>query len=367
MHVGRRLILVLNCGSSSLKYAGFDGEAVVLRGEIERIGAGGVSDHAAAVASVIDELTRRGLGVPRAVGHRLVHGGPAHVEPTPVDDELLAALQEAIPFAPLHLPAELRAIAAVRESFGDLLQVACFDTAFHRTMPEVARRLPLPASLNDRGIRRYGFHGLSYEYIASVLEPAQQRRAVFAHLGNGASMVAVRAGRAVDTTMGFTPAGGLVMGTRPGDLDPGLVVYLLNHGYDAASLDRLFEHEAGLLALSATSSDVKQLLGRRAADPRAAFAIEVFCYHARKTIGAYAAVLGGLDTLVFTGGIGEHAAEIRSEICDGLDFLGIELDDRRNHAGERSVERGACAVFVIATDEERVIARATQRLLERAR
>lgn len=362
-------ILALNCGSSSLKYAVFaavhDAEAV-LRGAVERIGAGGAPDHKAAVHQVFDDLAKRGVGAPRAVGHRLVHGGPAHIEPVQVTSALLASLSKVIPFAPLHLPAELRAIEAVVARFGDLPQVVCFDTDFHRTIPKVARHFALPQALYDAGIRRYGFHGLSYEYVVAALGPMALGRAVLAHLGNGASMAAVRDGRAVDTTMGFTPSAGLVMGTRVGDVDPGLVVYLLEHGgYDARSLERLVNHEAGLLALSGTTSDMQSLLTRRATDERAALAIEVFCYQARKWIGALTASLGGIDTLVFTGGIGQHAPPIRLEICRGLEHLGVTLDEARNVRSESIISKAAseCMVHVIATDEERAIARHARRVL----
>jgi acetate kinase len=314
------------------------------------------------VGAALAELERPGVARPRVIGHRLVHGGPEHTEPAIVDDALLAGLARAIPFAPLHLPVELSAIAAVRARFGDVPQVVCFDTGFHRTLPEVARRFALPSPWFEAGIRRYGFHGLSFEYLAAALAPAQLRRAIFAHLGNGASMVAVRDGRSIDTTMGLTPTGGLVMGTRSGDLDPGLLVYLLNHGYDACGLAHLVDHEAGLLALSGTTSDMQRLCELRASDPRAALAIDVFCYQARKAIGALAAVLGGVETLVFTGGIGEHAPAIRSEICRGLEHLGI---DGRGAPGSPISGAGLCAIHVIHTDEERVIARHARRLIQR--
>ncbi|HMG53302.1 MAG TPA: acetate/propionate family kinase [Kofleriaceae bacterium] len=364
-------IVALNAGSSSLKYAVFadaercdDGDGdVVLRGALDRIGAGGPADHATAVGSVLDELDRRGVERPRAVGHRLVHGGPEHTEPAIVDGALIAGLERAIPFAPLHLPAELAAIAAVRARFGDLPQVVCFDTGFHRTLPRVASQFALPHAWFEAGIRRYGFHGLSYEFIAASLPAAQQRRAVFAHLGSGASMVAVRDGRSIDTTMGLTPTGGLVMATRAGDLDPGLLIYLLDHGHDARSLARLVDHEAGLLAISGTTGDMQRLLELRATAPHAALAIDVFCYQARKSIGALAAVLGGLDTLVFAGGIGEHAPAIRSEICRGLEHLGIALADSANAAGAPIIGTGRCAVHVVRTDEERMIARHVRRLI----
>jgi acetate kinase len=349
------IVLALNCGSSSLKYALFDDEDKLAGATLDNIGNGGLANHAVAVHAVFDDLARRGLARPDVVGHRLVHGGPVHLDPVLVDAAVRATLESVIAFAPLHLPIELDAIAAVRARFGDLAQVACFDTGFHRTLPEVAQRFALPRSLFDAGIRRYGFHGLSYEYVAATLPAKRQRRAVFAHLGNGASMVAVRDGRSVDTTMGLTPTGGLVMGTRSGDLDPGVLLYLLNHGNDARDLARLVDFEAGLLALSETTSDVKQLLERRASDRRAAHALDVFCYRAKQTIGAVAAVLGGIETLVFTGGIGEHAAEIRQDICRDLGYLGIALD------GDTSI--GACEVCVVRTDEERMIARHARALI----
>jgi acetate kinase len=337
-------VLALNCGSSSLKYAVFDDDQEVVRGAIE-----GVADHGVAVRSMFDALDDGKVARPQAVGHRLVHGGPKHLEPARVDDALLASLRDAVPFAPLHLPMELRAIDAVRARYADIPQVVCFDTSFHRTLSEVARRFALPKALEAAGIWRYGFHGLSYEYVVETLGAESLGRAVIAHLGNGASMAAVRNGKSVDTTMGFTPTAGLVMGTRSGDLDPGLLVYLLDHcGYDARSLDRLVNHEAGLLALSGTTSDMKSLLARRASDPAAALAVAVFCHCARRWVGALAATLGGIDNLVFTGGIGEHAPAVREEICAGLEHLGVG---------------GQCPVRVVATDEQRMIARHTRRVL----
>lgn len=349
-------VLAINCGSSSLKFAVFDGEAVVTRGATERIEPGG---HARAVHTLLDQL----VIPPKAIGHRVVHGGPDHFAAAIIDDELLAALHRATPFAPLHLPIELAAIAAARARLPAAPQVACFDTGFHRTLPELARRFALPAALFDAGVRRYGFHGLSFEYVASVVPP--RSRMVFAHLGNGASMVAVRDGQSVDTTMGLTPTGGLVMGTRVGDLDPGVMLYLLAHSHDARTLGRLVDHEAGLLALSGTTSDMQQLLVARAHDPRAALAVDLFCYQARKWIGAFAAVLGGIDTLVFTGGIGEHAPDVRAAICEELTHLGIELDGERNAANASVISRATCEVRVVPTDEERVIARHTRELVER--
>ncbi|HEU4726395.1 MAG TPA: hypothetical protein VFT22_00835 [Kofleriaceae bacterium] len=365
---GHGPILALNCGSSSLKYAVFaDGSAPddITGHVIARATVNGVTDGKQAVRAVLDALAVR----PAAVGHRLVHGGPDHIEPARVDRALLDELARLVPLSPLHLPGELSAIEAVAERLGDVPQVVCFDTAFHATLPMVARRYALPTALYEAGVRRYGFHGLSYASITGALPADRLRRAVIAHLGSGASMVAVRDGRSVETTMGFSPTGGLVMATRPGDLDPGLLVYLLDrellgHGHDARRLERLIHHEAGLGALSETASDMRRLLAVRGADPRAALAVEAFCYHARKAIGALAAVLGGIDTLVFTGGIGQHAAEVRAEICSGLSHLGIALDDERNAAGAAIISTGRCEVRVMATDEEREIARATCRVLE---
>jgi acetate kinase len=386
MIAAARTVLALNGGSSSLKFAAFSvsgGEPEELaRGAVLRIGsaeavlrlaaAGTTSrdercnapDLGAAVPRVLEALTRLGI-VFDAAGHRIVHGGPKHLQPARIDESLIASLREATPFAPLHLPGELALIEAVGKEHPALPQVACFDTAFHARMPLVARRLPLPSPLWDAGVRRYGFHGLSYESVVRTLGPLVSGRVVVAHLGNGASMVALADGEPLETTMGFTPAAGLVMGTRPGDLDPGVVVYLARtRGMDASALEELFNRRSGLLALSETTSDMQALLAARATDPRAELAVALFCYSARKWVGALAAVLGGLDTLVFTGGIGEHAAPVREEICRGLGYLGVELDAARNARSDAIVtaDESRCAVRVIATDEERVVARHTARL-----
>jgi acetate kinase len=387
---GSRTVLALNGGSSSLKFAAYsvgvdagEGEPrELVRGAVEQIGSPGavlrvgatgmprqeercdVGDLGAAVPRVLDALTGLGLGLD-AAGHRIVHGGPKHLQPARVDDSLTASLREAIPFAPLHLPGELSLIEAVGREHPALPQVACFDTAFHARMPEIAQRLPLPSSLWDSGVRRYGFHGLSYESIVRTLGPLVSGRVIVAHLGNGASMVALRDGQPLDTTMGFTPSAGLVMGTRPGDLDPGVVVYLARSlGMDALALEDLITRHSGLLALSESTGDMRSLLAARASDSRAELAVAVFCYSARKWVGALAAVLHGLDTLVFTGGIGEHAAPVRQEICRELGYLGIDLDLPRNARSESivTVDGSRCTVRVIATDEERVVARHTARL-----
>ncbi len=360
------VILCVNSGSSSLKGAlyriGRDEEEQLARSERPVDDAG----HRAALEAVLDDLDTAGASAPRAAGHRVVHGGPRHVEPVLVDDALLDDLESVVGLAPLHLPPAITGIECVRERFPDLPQVVCFDTAFHEGMPERSRRLPIPSALAEAGIRRYGFHGLSYEYVVGAIGAQQLGRAVLAHLGNGASMVAVRGGVPIDTTMALTPAGGLMMSSRTGDVDPGVLVYLLRaRGYDADSLEMLVERESGLLAVSGTSGDMRELLETRATDRNAALAVDMFCTRARAQIGAYAALLGGLDTLVFTGGIGERAAAVRAEICDGLSHLGIEIDRDRNAADAAiiSTDDAACRVHVVETNEDVVIARHAARLL----
>jgi acetate kinase len=375
-------VLSFNSGSSSLKLALYDGET--RRGSIvaERIGlddgrivtifdgarnekAAELPDVRAAVRSALDALDASGLPAPDAAGHRIVHGGSEHVVPERVTPQLVADLRALVSFAGLHLPSALACIDEVSARLARLPQVACFDTAFHRTMPPVSRRLPLPRALSDRGVRRYGFHGLSCEYVVSTVGAATLGRAVIAHLGSGSSLTAVRDGSSVDTTMGFTPAGGVMMGTRSGDLDPGVLFHLLREGRDATALERLVEHEAGLLGVSALSPDMQTLLELRAERPAAAEAIELFCHQVRKQVGALAAVLGGLDTLVFTGGIGEHAAPVRDEVCRGLDHLGIRLDPARNarHDAIIAADGAACTVRVVPTDEDLMIARHTRAVL----
>lgn len=330
-----------------------------------------LKDFGAALAGMCLWLTRNGqLERIRAIGHRIVHGGPKHLEPTPIDAQLIADLQACVPLAPNHLPRAIASIQGMQQLLSGRPQFACFDTGFHRTLPPRARLLPLPRTLADDGVVRYGFHGLSYEYIVeqlSALDPSHVGgRAVIAHLGNGASMAAVERGVGIDTSMGFTPTGGLVMSTRTGDLDPGTLVYLLQaRGYTSETIAKLVNHESGLLGVSGTSADMRELLASSATDPRAAEAVELFCYQARKFIGAYAAALGGLDTLVFTAGIGENSAAVRQRICDGLDFLGLKLDDERNQQGASviSTDNSRVTVRVIKTDEDLMIARHTRRLL----
>jgi acetate kinase len=381
-------ILSLNAGSSSLKFALYRmqdaAEERVFSGAAEEIGAPdgrfwlrgtgncAIADrhqrfasHGDAIAAMFAGLAEQGAKDFDAVGHRIVHGGPFFSSPQRVDQQVRDRLQELVPFAPLHMPNQIAIIDELAKRRPALLQVACFDTAFHRWLPEVARRFPLPRKFGDEGVVRYGFHGLSYEFVVNKLGASLGRRAIMAHLGNGASMVALRDGLSVDTSMGLTPTGGFMMGTRSGDLDPGVLLYLLRQGWSAKRLEELLDHESGLLGVSGLTSDMRTLLGERGGDARAIPAVEMFCYQVRKFIGAYAAVLGGLDTLVFTAGIGERAAEVRAEICKGLEFLGVELDAATNarHAEVISRTGGACTVRVVATDEDLMIARHTRRLL----
>ncbi len=382
------IILCVNSGSSSLKFALYQcadsTEHLLATGAVEQIGLpngrlwtrdhdatmltekpSDFPNHQEAVRTILTTIKQLSLPHPTAVGHRLVHGGPHHMTPERVTPQLLASLRSVISFAPLHLPSALQAIEAVTTQYPHAPQVACFDTAFHRRMPEVAQSFPLPRSFWEDGLRRYGFHGLSYEYIMDKLGAASGRT-IIAHLGNGASMAAVRDGQPLDTTMGFSPTGGLMMGTRSGDLDPGLLLYLLREKhYTAEQVDRLVNHEAGLLGVSGASSDMKTLFEQQAANPAAALAIAMFCYQLRKQLGAFIAVLGGLDTLVFTGGIGEHAATVRWDVCAGLAYMGLQLDAHRNaaHAEVISTIQSRCTVQVIPTNEDLMIARHTHALI----
>jgi acetate kinase len=305
-----------------------------------------------------------------AVGHRVVHG-LSHAGPVGITPEMLAELRHATPFAPDHLPREIELIDAFATRHPHLPQVACFDTSFHRDMPRVASLLPIPRRFQVRGVRRYGFHGLSYAYLLEALGraagPAAARgRVIFAHLGNGASLAAVHQGSSIDTSMGFTPAGGMVMSTRTGDIDPGVVSFLAHsEQMTSPQFHDMVNHESGLLGVSEISSDMRDLLAREADDVRAAEAVGLFCYQAKKWVGAFTAALGGLDTLVFSAGIGERSAPIRARICDGLGFLGIELHDVRNatHAPVISTDASRVTVRVIPTDEEQMIARSVSRLL----
>jgi acetate kinase len=390
---GRLRILTINAGSSSLKAALYDmdrTERLTLAGQVERIGQSGshmrivdgdavtlldrtaeLETHEAAARAFLEWLQHQQAEVaPNAVGHRLVHGGPTHRAPHVLTADVLADLQELVPLDPDHLPQALAMIRVTTEAYSAIPHVACFDTTFHRSMPRLAQMYPLPPGLAEAGVIRYGFHGLSCEFIVQALQAVDAREArgpiIIAHLGNGASLTAVREGVSVDTTMGFTPTGGIMMGTRSGDLDPGVLVHLLEaQGTSPAALNRLVNHEAGLLGVSGLSADMRDLLGKEANDPRAADAIALFCYLARKSVGALAAVLGGLDTLIFTAGIGEHAAPVRERICHGLEFLGLELDAERNdrHAPIISRDGSRVVVRVMQTDEDLMIARHVRHLL----
>ncbi len=293
------------------------------------------------------------------IGHRVVFG-MKHTEPELITKELLDELRRISPYDTDHLPAEIELIEALLKRYPKLPQVACFDTAFHNNMPRVAKLLPIPRRFDALGIQRYGFHGLSYAYLIEELarvagEKAAQGRVILAHLGSGASLAAVREGKSIDTSMGFTPAGGITMGTRPGDLDPGVAWYMMkSENLTPKQFNKLINHESGLLGISETSSDMRDLLAKEKDDVRAAEAVELFCYQVKKWIGSFTAALGGLDTLVFAGGIGENCPVIRSRICEGLGFLGIELDEKRNIANAHVVskEKGKITVRVIHTDEE---------------
>jgi acetate kinase len=401
-------VLTINGGSSSIRFAVFAADRPprrLLRGQLERIGSGdahlsveqggspltrldvaskeqgAAKEPGAAIGAVLDWLEKQpAFATLAGVGHRIVHG-MLHTEPALISAKLVGELKDMIPFDPEHLPREIEFIEILRRRYPKLPQVACFDTAFHRGMPRVATQLPIPRRYGEKGVQRYGFHGLSYTYLMQELarlgDPAAARgRVILAHLGSGASMAAVLDGKSIDTSMGFTPTAGLVMGTRSGDLDPGLMTYLaLKDAMTAEQFRTLVNHESGMLGVSQSSADVRDLLDREASDPRAAEALALFCYQAKKWIGSFAAALGGLDTLVFAGGIGENAAVVRRRICEGLGFLGIELDEAANNRHAPCISAvtgtgtgtgtgsGSVAVRVIRTDEESVIATSSLRAL----
>ena len=388
-------ILTLNAGSSSVKFALFEADHADdarLRGQIEGLGAtphliakaggetvaddalspGETADHAAALAHILGFLEEKAGGVrPVAIGHRVVHGGPHHDAPVVLDDALLAELAGFNPLAPLHQPHNLAAVAAARAAFPDAMQVACFDTAFHRAHPWVADTYALPQSYYEEGIRRYGFHGLSYEHAVETLQAVSPERAggrtIIAHLGNGASMCATLAGRSVASSMGFTALDGLPMGTRCGQLDPGVVLYLMTEmQMDVAAIETLLYRESGLKGLSGLSHDLRVL--EAAATPQTDHAIDYFVHRIRREIGAHAAILGGVDLLAFSGGIGENAARIRRRVCENMEWLGIEIDAVRNaNCDERiSTDSSAVEVRIVRADEERVIANHCRRFLSPA-
>ncbi len=378
-------ILALNSGSSSLKFAlfrcGDQGEEALLMGAAERIGESTgrlwvesegrrfydeirpIASPKEALAGLFEELRARRIDPPDAIGHRIVAGGPRHTQHCLVDHAVLQDLRQALPFAPLHLPAAIAGIDACQALWPDQPEVACFDIAFHRSIPELAARLPLPRHFWHEGVRKYGFHGLSYEFIQSQLPDRGEAPTIIAHLGNGASMAALSHGCCQDTTMGLTPTGGLVMGTRSGDLDPGVLLYLLaEKGYNAQRLEHLLNHQSGLLGVSACTGDMEKLLHAQETNPHAKEAIALFAYSARKHLASLMGVLGGLQRLVFTGGIGEHASAVRWAICRPLEGLGIALDPIANAHSSKATQRisrpeSPVEVLVIPTDEDRMIAR----------
>ena len=384
------LVLTVNGGSSSIKFAAYepgDPPRRAVGGEVERIGEPGATlsakgggpdvdkqpfragDHGDAVVRLIGWLRDRLDGRPiAAIGHRVVHGGLAVHDHAIVTPALLDQLRAAVPLDPSHLPREIGLLESFAKAFPGVPQVACFDTVFFRDLPAVARTLPIPKRYTDAGVRRFGFHGISYTYLMRRLAEldlatAAGGRVILCHLGSGASMAAVLRGRPIDTTMSFTPTAGLVMGTRCGDLDPGFISYLLRTEHPSADqLDGLLNERSGLLGVSGTSADMRDLVARRATDPAAALAVEMFCMSARKYVGALAAEMGGVDMIVFAGGIGEHSPEARAGTCDGLGFLGVELDPAANQTNGPVVSRGRVTVRVIATDEEVTIASVTARL-----
>ena len=387
-------ILTINGGSSSIKFALFEaGDSLrrILEGGIERIGSSEATlrvkgldradnfsrlvtapDHTVAVGVLMDWIEERsGREALSAVGHRVVHGGPKYYQPQRITAKMVEELQRLSAFDPDHLPEEILLTEAFHRRFPELPQVACFDTAFHHDMPRVAQLLPIPRRYEAQGVRRYGFHGLSYAFLMEELArlagaDAAQGRIILAHLGNGASLAAVRDGKPVDTSMSFTPTAGVPMSTRSGDLDPGLVWYLARtEKMGAKQFNEMVNFQSGLLGVSETSSDMSDLLQHETQDVRAAEAVALFCYQVKKWIGAFAAALGGLDTLVFSGGIGENAPTVRARICDGLEFLGIELEEKRNAANEGVISSAASrvAIRVIRTDEEHMIAKTVCRVL----
>ena len=360
-------ILALNSGSSSLKFGLYrvdSTSAEKLFGET--LHTVSTADHPDAMTRVASALAASGMPPPDAIGHRVVHGGPALRQHGRIDDEVLRQLQSAAAFAPLHTPAALALIRFTQAHFPGIPQVACFDTQFHAGLPDVARVLPIARELQAQGMQRYGFHGLSLESIVRQLGDHLPDRLVVAHLGNGASVSAVKAGRSIDTSMGLTPSGGVIMGTRSGDLDPGVLVYLLREKkLDAAGLEALIDHRSGLLGISGVSSDMRRLHEAEAGNPDARLAIEMFCVSVRKQIAAMIAVLDGLDMLVFTGGIGENDAPVRAAICSGLAWIGVSLDASRNRAVTNPLSDGAsrCRVQVLVSQEDEQIARHAWALL----
>ncbi len=389
-------VIALNTGSSSIKFAWYEigkTERLVFSGSMTRIGnrncrfsvtddkgnplaneSVAVQNHNAACDYVFFWIQSQNEGIrPDAVGHRIVHGGPIYSSPQIVTPELLASLDTLSPYAPEHLPQAIKAIRHIAGLFPETVQVTCFDTSFHSTMPAVAKLYALPEAIRKEGVQRYGFHGLSYEYILLELIRQQgvhavEKRIILAHLGHGASMASVKNGKSIETTMGFSPAGGLVMSTRTGDLDPGVILFLLQQNkMTPEAIKEMVNRQSGLLGVSGSTDDMRELLDAEEVDNAAKQAVELFCYQARKNIGALSVVLGGLDTLIFTGGIGEHSPEIRSRICSGLEFLGIRIDEEKNsnHSSVISQESGQVEIRIMNTNEELMIARHTMKILKK--
>lgn len=387
MKKAEKTILTINAGSSSIKFALYDSEkplTLLFSGQMERVGSKN------SILSYVDGITNKGNSVSldtsepnmaanilidwlvlqenfnsvKAVGHRIVHG-MKHTHSEILTDEVLAELKTISGYDPEHLPEEINLVEIFKKRYPEMPQIACFDTSFHTTMPTVAKLLPIPRRIMKLGIQRYGFHGISYAYLINELGTIAGKeislgKVILAHLGNGASLCAVKEGKSLDTSMGFTPSSGIPMGTRTGDMDPGVIWYLMQvEKITPKEFSHLINHESGMLGVSETSSDMRDLLGSRTTDSRAAEAVELFCYQIKKCIGSYAAVLQGLDTLVFSGGIGEHAHEIREEICRGLQFLGIELNEARNKNNEAviSADNSKVVVRVIQTNEQLMMAR----------
>ena len=385
-------LLTINGGSSSVKFALFEGGDTLCRkasGSVQRLNGLEPAEYGQRSVVAISEWLKP-IAEPSevaAIGHRIVHGGPKYLDHVSITPQVIKELRNIAPIDPDHLPGEIALIEAMAEHFPNVPQVACFDTVFHRDMPTVAKLLPIPRRYSEQGVRRYGFHGLSFAYLMEELgrcakPPAVGDRVILAHLGNGCSLAAVRDGKCIDTTMAFTPTAGMVMGTRTGDLDPGVLVYLMRQEHlDADQLNELINKDSGLLGVSGSSADMRDLLSKQQDNVHAAEAVELFCYSARKSIGALTAALGGLDTLVFSGGIGENSAEVRQRISAGLEYVGVRIDERRNNGGEKTAEGGKwigksrlispdatqVQVWLIPTDEEMMIARITSQIVKTIR
>lgn len=385
-----RNILAVNGGSSSLKFALYENTAnpkIIISGQIKRIGLSGTkftvtnhvsneknniklntSDFKEVIVFFIQWLQKqKDFEKITGIGHRIVHG-MKHTKAEIIDDNLLKELEQIRKYDPDHLPSEIEIVRIFKKQFPYLIQIACFDTAFHTTIPPVAKTFAIPKKYYDEGIRRYGFHGISYSFLLEELKKKNAKEAngkiILAHLGNGASIAAVKNGKCLDTSMGFTPAGGIVMSTRSGDLDPGIAWYLMEKGVNAKQFNDLINHQSGLLGISGISSDMRDLLQKEKENKDAALAIEIFCYQIKKYIGGYVAALAGLDILVFSGGIGENAAAIRSRICKDLKYLGIELNEKKNNKNERLIsgDKSKVKVYVISTNEELMIVKETMKI-----